>query len=157
MTQLSRVAQDYLARIAPSRALYRALYQEALGLLRPDSSPLHGLERMESFASIAKLARGLSVGTSTARGDLQRLVNFGWVILEKAPTPRLLGHREGVAIYLTADAVALAATSEDRLVSRIVLAGLEPPVAISASPSAPAADPGLPGRGVGRRWRGPTS
>lgn len=155
---LPAAARDYLAKVTTSRALYRAMFQEAIGLLRPVSSVSGEPERLESFRAAGSFARELAVGTSTARGDLQRLLNFGWITLGAKPTPRLLGHREGIAIYLIADAQAHAATGADRLVSRVVLAGLgvDSSVAVMADPSRQALSRETPadvGRGPARRWR----
>lgn len=146
-------APQYLGKVAPARALYRVLFEEAIGRLADAPMP----ERLESFMSTATLAKRLGVGTSTIGGDLALLFNFGWIERAQGPAERhvrqdaprrFLGHREGITLYLIADAQALARTGEDRLVSRVVLAGLLPDIVAQCADPPPPVE-----RGVNRRWQ----
>lgn len=137
--------RDYLAAAASSRALYRAIVEDALTFLAPADESRTDLEPLESFDTLNKLAEKLGVSRSTVQGDLRRLENFGWV---GGGRPRLVGHREGSTFHLLADVRGREETGEKTLVSRSILSD------IIAAPGPAEAPKPTTGTGLSRKWKG---
>ena len=134
----------YLASLVSCRALYREIFQEAVGLLAPVDVRATG--DLVSHRSVYALARATNVGVTTVRGDLQRLLNYGWV--DSIAAPRKIGRYEGAKFYLIADVAASQITGEQGLISRIILKGLITPDITS--------DHGGAIRGAARKWVKPS-
>jgi hypothetical protein len=138
--------KDYLAGIAPSRALYRTLFEHAKGLLPPADANRAEPEPLTVAWTLRQMADEMDVSVSTLRVDLLRLERYGW--LEWNRRPYFLGQRIGASYHLIADGMGRAQTSEERLVSREVLQLPEPQTSNTTPTPAPAAS----ARGVNRKW-----
>ena len=113
---------EYLGMMGTSRALYLLLFEDAVGALPPIlegddvSLPLATARSIASMASVLRLSR------STVRGDLSKLINFGWVRDDR--TCFFLGHRAGDRLRLLSDLAALRYTGASGLITDIVLKGI---------------------------------
>jgi hypothetical protein len=144
--KLSQRARDYLARAALSQGVYLALVEDALSLLpAADLCRAGTLEPLESYLTGKDIAAKSGTSLTAVRGDLRRLEHFGWV---RPGTPRLLGTRDGLDLFLLADVAAHNATGATRLISREVLHRVGP---VQAPPAADTPEPGAV-RGPSRKW-----
>jgi hypothetical protein len=135
-------SKDYLAQLVQSRALYRAMLQEALSLLPAKGTDK--LEPLESFTALATFAKQLNVSRKTLAADMRRLEHFKWVQIDGEV--RVLGRRDAEGVYLIADLAAQNATGDPRLVSDLVVPDiLRVKAAVKDDTSAHRT-------GLGRRW-----
>ena len=109
----------YLDKLYSSRALFKALFEEAESILPPLAPGDEKRWRLESIRSQRDLGKLLGVSPSTVAIDLRRLENFGW--LQTRRNQRLLGVRQGSRLFLMADSAAEATTGVPGLISREVL------------------------------------
>lgn len=111
---------EYLGKLYTSRALYKLLFEEAISVLPPLAPDDEKLWKLESIRSQRDLGGMLGVSPSTVAIDLKLLENWGW-LQKKRGSLRVLGTRQGSALYLIADSAAEAATGVPGLVSLEVL------------------------------------
>ena len=139
-------AQDYLAKLYGSRALFKLLYEEGMSVLPPlvpeDDSDKHW--PIESTRSMRDLAKLLSVSPSTVGIDMRRLENYSW--LQRKGSRRVLGHRVRSRVHLMADVAAEAATGIKVIVSLDIL-GISPTVKDSEAEATEFQ------KGPGRTWQ----
>lgn len=137
----------YISKMAASRPVYIELVKRALDLLPPPGVGT-GVERLVCFDSMAKLAKALGIGRTTVRGDLERLLNYGWLQITD-DDGYLLGRREAGELYLLSDLAAEQALGgKQKVVSKLVLRDVLP------KPSSPPEQTdSSPVRGAGRQWR----
>jgi len=110
--------QDYLARAANARVVYKHLFDAAVLALPP---MLTEGDNVECYFTMTDLATVLPQTKSQIANEIRLLKNWNWIEMRRVSW-RYLGRRTDTgAFLLLADLAAFRATGEERVVSQRIL------------------------------------